>query len=122
MRVSTILSTLAPLPFRGCPPPPKPGRPLTRPTRSRSSPAIPTASGISVDTISPLMPGFEGRMMEGVEAVEFQNANPANRYAMEGMRDDRAAQAINRQAKTLSAVDIWADRRCETTPPYAIMH
>lgn len=74
------------------------------------------------DTVFSLMPGFEGRMMEAFQAVEFQNANLAYRYAMEGIRDDCAAQVIGRWEKTLSVVDIWADSHCETALLYAIMH
>jgi hypothetical protein len=69
-----------------------------------------------------MMPSFNDRMMEGLQAVRFENANLAYRYAMEGIRDDCAAQIIDRWETTLSVVDLWADSHCETTLLYAIMH
>ena len=74
------------------------------------------------DTIDGLMPSFNERMMEGLTAVEFQNANLAYRYAMEGIRDDCTTQVIDRWEDTLSVVDLWADSHCETILVYAIMH
>ena len=74
------------------------------------------------DTVYGLMPSFNDRLMEGLTAVEFQNANLAYRYAMEGIRDDCAAQVIDRWDDTLSVVDLWADSHCETIVVYAIMH
>ena len=74
------------------------------------------------DTVFGLMPSFNGRLMEGLTAVEFQNANLAYRYAMESIRDDCAEQVIVRWEDELSVVDMWADSHCETTLLYAIMH
>lgn len=74
------------------------------------------------DTIHGLMPTFNDRMMEGLTAVEFQNANLAYRFAMEGIRDDCTTQMIDRWQDTLSIVDLWADSHCETILVYAIMH
>lgn len=74
------------------------------------------------DTVYGLMPTFEGRFLDGLQAVEFQNANLAYRYAMEGIRDDCTTQVIARWQDTLSVVDLWADSHCETTLLYAMMH
>ena len=74
------------------------------------------------DTVYGLMPTFHDRFMEGFATVEFQNANLAYRYAMESIRDDCAAQVIDRWDDTLSVVDLWADSHCETIVVYAIMH
>lgn len=74
------------------------------------------------DTVYGMMPSFNDRMMEGLQAVQFENANLAYRYAMEGIRDDCAAQIIDRWNSSLSVVDLWADSHCETTLLYAIMH
>jgi glyoxylase-like metal-dependent hydrolase (beta-lactamase superfamily II) len=74
------------------------------------------------DTVHGLMPTFNDRMMEGLTAVEFQNANLAYRFAMEGIRDDCTTQVIDRWEDTLSVVDLWADSHCETILVYAIMH
>ena len=74
------------------------------------------------DTVSGLMPSFNDRMMEGLQAVAFQNANLAYRVAMEGIRDDCAEQIIGRWEDQLSVVDLWADSHCETTLLYAVMH
>jgi glyoxylase-like metal-dependent hydrolase (beta-lactamase superfamily II) len=74
------------------------------------------------DTVYGLMPTFNDRFMEGLKAVEFQNANLAYRYAIEGIRDDCTTQVIDRWEGTLSVVDLWADSHCETILVYAIMH
>lgn len=74
------------------------------------------------NTVHGLMPSFNDRMMEGLQAVEFQNANLAYRFAMEGIRDDCAKQIINRWEEELSVVDLWADSHCETALVYAVMH
>lgn len=74
------------------------------------------------DTVYGLMPSFESRLMEGLTAIEFQNANLAYRYAMEGIRDDCAAQIIERWDEQLSVVDLWADSHCETVMLFAVMH
>jgi hypothetical protein len=74
------------------------------------------------DTVHALMPSFNARMMEGFEAVAFQNANLSYRYAIESIRDDCAGQVIDRWNETLSVVDVWADSHCETALLYAIMH
>ena len=74
------------------------------------------------DTVYGLMSTFEPRMMEGLEAVAFQNANLAYRYAIEGIRDDCATEVIDRWSTALSVVDLWADSHCETVLLYAIMH
>lgn len=74
------------------------------------------------DTVYGLMASFDGRVMEGLSAVAFQNANLAYRYAMEGIRDDCTAQIIDRWNDELSVVDLWADSHCETVLLFAIMH
>ncbi|MEH6724583.1 MAG: MBL fold metallo-hydrolase [Hyphomicrobiales bacterium] len=74
------------------------------------------------DTIANLMPSFHERMMQGLTAVEFQNANLAYRYAIESIRDECAAAVIDRWQNKLSVVDLWADSHCETTAVYSIMH
>ncbi len=74
------------------------------------------------DTVYSLMPNFDGLVLEGLQAVEFQHANLAYRYAMESIRDDCAMQVIGRWNATLSVVDLWADSHCETALLYAIMH
>ncbi|GAB5509109.1 MAG: MBL fold metallo-hydrolase [Hyphomicrobiales bacterium] len=74
------------------------------------------------DTVYGLMASFDGRVMEGLTAVAFENANLAYRYAMEGIRDDCAAQIIGRWENDLSVVDLWADSHCETVLLFAIMH
>jgi len=73
-------------------------------------------------TIFGLMSGFDDRFMEGLTAVEFQNANLAYRFVMEGIRDDCAKQIIHRWEEELSVVDLWADSHCETALLYAVMH
>jgi len=73
-------------------------------------------------TVYDLMPGFNDRMMDGLKAVEFHNANLAYRYALEGIRDDCAEQVISRWKTELSVVDLWADSHCETALLYAVMH
>ena len=73
-------------------------------------------------TVYGLMPGFNERLMDGLKAVEFQNANLAYRFAMEGIRDDCAEQVINRWEGELSVVDLWADSHCETALLFAVMH
>jgi hypothetical protein len=67
------------------------------------------------DTVFGLMPTFNDRLMEGLTAVEFQNANLAYRYAIEGIRDDCAGRVIGRWKSQLSVADLWADSHCETT-------
>lgn len=74
------------------------------------------------DTVYGLMPSFNERMMDGLQAVEFQNANLAYRYAIESVRDECAASIIDRWQDQLSVVDLWADSHCETLVVYAIMH
>lgn len=74
------------------------------------------------DTVAELMPSFHERMMKGLTAVEFQNANLAYRYAIESIRDACAAGLIDRWQTELSVVDLWADSHCETTALYNIMH
>jgi glyoxylase-like metal-dependent hydrolase (beta-lactamase superfamily II) len=73
-------------------------------------------------TVYGLMPGFNDRFMDGLKAVEFQNANLAYRFAMEGIRDDCAEQIIGRWVAELSVVDVWADSHCETALLFAAMH
>lgn len=55
------------------------------------------------DTGFSRMPGVEARMMEGI-------------------RDDCAAQVIDRWEERPSVLELRADRPCEATPLYAIMH
>lgn len=74
------------------------------------------------DTVYGLMRNFDGLFMEGLQAVEFQNANLAYRYAMEAIRDDCATQVIDRWDMILSVVDLWADSHCETALLYTMMH
>ncbi|WP_342077083.1 MBL fold metallo-hydrolase [Yoonia sp. SS1-5] len=74
------------------------------------------------DTVYALMPTFNDRMMEALEAVAFENPNLAYRYAMETIRDDCAGQIIDRWQDELSVVDLWADSHCDTIVTFAIMH
>lgn len=74
------------------------------------------------DTVAAMMPGFLDRVMKGMNAMEFQNGNLAYRYAMESIRDDCAAQIIERWKQELSVADVWADSHCETTVLHFIMH
>ena len=74
------------------------------------------------ETVQSLFPSFHDRMMQGLEAVDYQNSNLAYRIAMESIRDDCASQIIDRWQGTLSVVDIWADSHCETAVLYAVMH
>ncbi|MCK8464811.1 MBL fold metallo-hydrolase [Aliiroseovarius sp. S1339] len=74
------------------------------------------------ETVYGMMPSFNDRFTKGLTAVEFQHANLAYRYAMEGIRDDCAEQVVGRWETQLSVVDLWADSHCETTLLYAIMH
>lgn len=74
------------------------------------------------DTVNGLMPSFQERNMEGLEAVDFRHGNLAYRYAMEQIRDDCAAGVIERWQDKLSVVDVWADSHCKTTLLFAIMH
>lgn len=74
------------------------------------------------DSVHALMPGFNARMDEALQLVEFRNGNLAYRMAMESLRDDCAAGIIGRWKDELSVVDLWADSHCETVLLYAIMH
>lgn len=74
------------------------------------------------DTVLGLMPSFDAHVMDGLSAVEFQNANLAYRYGMERIRDTCAAEIIDRWQDELSVVDLWADSHCETLVLFQIMH
>ena len=74
------------------------------------------------NTVYGLMSGFNDLFINGLKAVEFQNANLAYRFAMESIRDDCAVKIIDRWENELSVVDLWADSHCETALLYAVMH
>ncbi|WP_425041450.1 MBL fold metallo-hydrolase [Primorskyibacter sp. S187A] len=74
------------------------------------------------DTVLGMWPDFMGRFMANMELTEFQHGNLAYRITMEQVRDDCAAQVIDRWEGTLSVVDLWADSHCETVVMHAIMH
>ncbi len=74
------------------------------------------------DTVYALWPEFLDRFMENMELTEFQHGNLAYRMTIEEVRDDCAAQIIERWEDTLSVVDLWADSHCETVVLHAIMH
>jgi glyoxylase-like metal-dependent hydrolase (beta-lactamase superfamily II) len=74
------------------------------------------------DTVLGMWPGFMGRFMANMELTEFQHGNLAYRITMEQVRDECAAQVIDRWEGTLSVVDLWADSHCETVVMHAIMH
>lgn len=74
------------------------------------------------DTVVEMWPGFMDRFMANMELTEFQHGNLAYRITMEQVRDECAAQVIDRWEGTLSVVDLWADSHCETVVMHAIMH
>jgi hypothetical protein len=74
------------------------------------------------DTVYDLWPGFYDLFMANMELTEFQHGNLAYRMTMEQIRDECAAQVIDRWEGTLSVVDLWADSHCETVVLHAIMH
>lgn len=74
------------------------------------------------DTVYGLMPTFNDRIIKGLEAVEYTNANLAYRFAMESVRDECVQQILPRWENKLSVADVWADSHCETVVVYAIMH
>jgi len=74
------------------------------------------------DTVLGMWPDFMGRFMANMELTEFQHGNLAYRITMEQVRDECAAQVIDRWEGTLSVVDLWADSHCETVVMHAIMH
>lgn len=74
------------------------------------------------DTVYALWPEFLDRFMANMELTEFQHGNLAYRMTMEEIRDDCAAEIIDRWDETLSVVDLWADSHCETVVLHAIMH
>jgi len=74
------------------------------------------------DTVYDRMPSLDDRIFAGLEATGFENANLAYRHAIESIRNECAAEIIDRWQTKLSVVDIWADSHCETAVIYAIMH
>ena len=74
------------------------------------------------DTVYALWPEFLDRFTANMELTEFQHGNLAYRMTMEEIRDDCAAEIIDRWEETLSVVDLWADSHCETVVLHAIMH
>ena len=74
------------------------------------------------DTVHDLWPGFLDRFMAKMELTQFEHGNLAYRMAIEEIRDECAAEIIERWGKTLSVVDLWADSHCETVVLHAIMH
>ena len=74
------------------------------------------------DTVHALWPGFMERFMGNMEVTAFQHGNLAYRMTMEQVRDDCAAQIIERWDGKLSVVDLWADSHCETVVMHTIMH
>ena len=55
-------------------------------------------------------------------SAHFVNGNLAYRMTIESMRDECAAQIIDRWSKRMSVTDVWADSHCETAILYYIMH
>lgn len=74
------------------------------------------------ETVYEMWPGFLDRFMANMELTEFQHGNLAYRITMEQVRDECAAEIIDRWQGTLSVVDLWADSHCETVVMHAIMH
>lgn len=74
------------------------------------------------DTVYGIWPEFLDRFMANMELTEFQHGNLAYRMTMEEIRDDCAADIIDRWEGALSVVDLWADSHCETVVLHAIMH
>lgn len=74
------------------------------------------------ETVQGIWPEFPDRLMAHMELTEFQHGNLAYRLTMEDIRDDCAAQIIDRWQGTLSVVDLWADSHCETVVLHTIMH
>ena len=74
------------------------------------------------DTVYALWPGFLDRFTSKMELTEFANGNLAYRMTIEEVRDECAAQIIDRWGDKLSVVDLWADSHCETVVLHAIMH
>lgn len=74
------------------------------------------------DTVYGLWPEFPDRFMANMELTAFEHGNLAYRMTMEAIRDDCAAEIIERWEGTLSVVDLWADSHCETVVLHAIMH
>ena len=74
------------------------------------------------DTALKGMAEFYGQFEETLAKMDYQNPNLAYRAVMEMVRDDCAAEIINRWSDKLSVVDVWADSHCETVVMYSIMH
>jgi glyoxylase-like metal-dependent hydrolase (beta-lactamase superfamily II) len=74
------------------------------------------------ETVHGLWPSFMEQFMANMERTEFQHGNLAYRMTMEQVRDDCAAQIIDRWDGKLSVVDLWADSHCETVVMHTIMH
>jgi glyoxylase-like metal-dependent hydrolase (beta-lactamase superfamily II) len=74
------------------------------------------------ETVHALWPEFPDRFMSNMELTEFEHGNLAYRMTMEAIRDECAAEVIDRWEGTLSVVDLWADSHCETVVLHAIMH
>lgn len=74
------------------------------------------------DTVQAGMAAFEPQFQRAFGALGHRNANLAYRYAIEVVRDDCAAQVIDRWRDRLSVVDVWASSHCEQMLLHAIMH
>lgn len=74
------------------------------------------------DTVYSLWPSFLERFGANMDLTGYQNGNLAYRMTMEDVRDECAAQIIDRWEDKLSVVDLWADSHCETVVLHAIMH
>lgn len=74
------------------------------------------------DTVLQEMAGMYPRFEEIYAATGHTNGNLAYRMTIEAMRDNCAAQVIDRWSTRLSVVDIYADSHCETAILYYIMH
>ncbi|SEF59309.1 Metallo-beta-lactamase superfamily protein [Thalassococcus halodurans] len=74
------------------------------------------------DTVYSLWPSFLERFGANIDLTGYQNGNLAYRMTMEDVRDECAAQIIDRWEDKLSVVDLWADSHCETVVLHAIMH
>ncbi|MBD1546034.1 MBL fold metallo-hydrolase [Roseibium aggregatum] len=74
------------------------------------------------DTVLAKMETMYQRFGELHAATNYVNDNLTYRMAIEGMRNECAAEIIDRWSERLSVVDIYADSHCETAILYYIMH
>jgi glyoxylase-like metal-dependent hydrolase (beta-lactamase superfamily II) len=74
------------------------------------------------DTVLHEMETMFPRFEETYATTDYVNGNLAYRMTIESMRDECAAQIIDRWSERLSVVDVYADSHCETAILYYIMH